>query len=182
MFDAHGDANQVFRYPHLRTYILRHGHMGHCPGVLNEGFDASQGFGKDEKLYIFKEPRRLFIAAFHFEGKCAAETAGLTTGEFMLRMTFEAGMIHAFDLWMHLQPFGNGQGIMIMDLHAQGQGFESTQDEKAIVGRLTGAQGILVEVDPFRQFFVINHNGAVDDVGMAIDILGRRVEYRVDAW
>ena len=55
----------------------------------------------------------------------------------------ESGETDPFDIGMSLKVFGDGEGVFTMAIHANMEGFDSSQDQKAIHGTTYRPAGIL---------------------------------------
>ena len=67
-----------------------------------------------------------------------------------------------------------------MTLHADRQGFQSAQDKKGIERAGDAAGGVLEKTQALREVIVSDHDGAADHVGMAVEVLRRRMHDDVD--
>ncbi len=69
-----------------------------------------------------------------------------------------------------------------MALHAQGQGLQAAHGQKAVEGTGDRADSVLQEPDAFAQIRVLaHHQHAADDVGMPVQIFGRRMHDDIEA-
>ena len=75
-------------------------------------------------------------AGAHAKGEdCSARAALLLHGQLVLWVVGQAWVVHPLDLWVLRQPLGNVQGIGALGFDAQGQGFESFEDDPGIERR-----------------------------------------------
>ena len=82
---------------------------------------------------------------------------------------------------MRRQVLGDGGGVFAGALHAQVQGLDAAQDQKAVLRPRHGAAGILDKVQALGEFGVVDDQAAVHDVGVAADVFGCRVQHDVGA-
>ncbi len=150
--------------------------MGHDRRMLNQAFHATQTFGQNEHLATGQKPRDLGQTAAHHRANHAAETAHLPPRQLVLGMAGQAGIDHPFDFWMPLQPGGDVQGVGTVPLHAQRQGFQAAQDHEAVERAGDRADGVLQVTQPLGQLPATTYRYAADDIGMAVQVLGRRMD------
>ena len=90
--------------------------------------------------------------------------------------------MHGRDPAVMREALGNRQRVFAMPRHAEMQGLESTEREKAVERRQHGADSVLQKCQLFGERCVVaDHNRAPDHVGMAVQIFGDRMEHRVEA-
>ena len=99
----------------------------------------------------------------------------------MTRMRFETRIPHAFDLRLAFEPLGHLERVAAMLLDAQIQRLQTADVKPGIKRGRHGARGILQERDLVADLLVVEHDRAADHVGMAADVLGRRVDHHVGA-
>lgn len=134
IFDADGDADEVFSDAHLVQRCRGDGEVRHRSGVLDKAFDASEGFGQGEDADGVEEAEGFFTRTTEAEGEGSSEAGGLLQGKLMLRVRGLAGVQNLRDLRVRFQPVGDGKGVAVVLFHADGEGAKATQYESAIAG------------------------------------------------
>ena len=82
---------------------------------------------------------------------------------------------------MFFQKGGDCAPRLIVLLHSQRQRLRAAHHEPGIERRQDRTGAVLHKADPVRVFFVVQNNNAADAVGVAVEILRRRVHDDVDA-
>ena len=158
--------------------------MRHDRRMLDQALDTAQTLAERDQLAALKEAYGAGQIGGEIEGDHAAEAAHLALGEFVLRMGFQAGVAHLPNLGMSLQPAGEFQGVLAMAAHSQIERLDAAQDEEAVERSGNRADGVVQEGESLAQpgvAFVTTHDGdAADHVGVAVQILGRRVHDDVE--
>jgi hypothetical protein len=96
-------------------------------------------------------------------------------------MVGQAGIVHLVDLRMGLQEPGDGECVLLVLAHSDGEGFEATEHDPGVECAWHRASGVLVELDPLVELLVGGRDSPADDVRMAAHVLGRRVDHDVRA-
>ena len=108
--------------------------------------------------------------------------AHLPRREIVLRMARKARIAHALDLRVAFEEARDFERVRRMPLHAERQGAQAAQREKAAERIEHAAGGVLQEAQPVDEIGVVAHDrGAADDVGMAADVFGHRMDDDVEA-
>ena len=104
-------------------------------GVGHVGHDANH-------LEAIHELDGLFTTTLDAEREHAARetTLELLLGEFVVLVTFEAGVVDPSHLRVVLEELGAGESVFAMTRHAEVQGFETHVQEERILRRLDGAE------------------------------------------
>src|SRR5215217_8969526 len=82
------------------------------------------------------------------------EPAHLLFRQLVLGMVRQAGVVHALDLGMVLQELGDGEGVLFVLAHADGESLEAAEHDPGVEGAWYGAGGVLVELDPLLELLV----------------------------
>src|SRR5215213_9367867 len=109
------------------------------------------------------------------------EPAHLLFRQLVLGMVRQAGVVHALDLGMVLQELADCEGILLVLAHADGESLEAAEHDPGVEGAWYGAGGVLGELDPLLDLLVRGRDSPADDVRMAANVLGRRVDNDVSA-
>src|SRR5207244_13615207 len=104
--------------------------MRHERRMVDEAFNAAETFRQREQLGVLEKTPRSRKVRLQNDGDHATETAHLLAGQIVLRMRFEAGIMHRFDLALFLEPARNLQRVSAMPLPAERQRFQPAQDKK----------------------------------------------------
>src|SRR5215213_86467 len=107
--------------------------------------------------------------------------AHLLFRQLVLGMVRQAWVVHGLDLGMVLQELGDGEGVLLVLAHANGEGLEAAEYDPGVERAWYGAGGVLVELDPLLELLVRGRDSPADDVRMAAHVLGRRVDHDVSA-
>ena len=113
--------------------------------------------------------------AVHGETDHPAEGPHLRLGDSVTRMVGKRRMVHLFDCRMAAQELDYGESIGAVPFHPYAQRLDPTLHEEAVEGSGNGAGRILKEPKSRRDGLVAGRRKAPDDVGVAAQVLGRRV-------
>ena len=155
--------------------------MGHDRRVLDQAFDTAQRFGQREQAATLQHATRGTQAALHLDADDAAVALHLALGQRMLRVALQTGVDHAFDGGMVFQPARQLQRVVAVRAHAQVQRLQAAQREKTVERPGDGADRVLQEGHRFGQLRRAGDDDAADDVGMAVEVLGGRMQHQVRA-
>ena len=150
--------------------------MGHDGGVFDQAFHTAQAFRQGEQFATLQETSGFFLATFQCSRNHAAIAVHLPLRQAELRMAGQAWVDDPFDFGMPVQPLRDGACIGAMPLHAYCQGFQPPQRKEAVKWAGDGSDCILQEAQWFGQFLVATNDDPADDVGMTIQVLGRRMQ------
>ena len=156
--------------------------MGHDGRVVDQALHTAQGLGQGEDLNPLQHPPgALQIAVDQHRDHAAEAAVHLARGQFVLRVADQAridDLGHAFPVF---QPAGHGHGVLVVRLHAQAQGLQPPVGQEGVERPHDAADGVLQELQLGRHLGVLGHQNPADDVGVAVQILGRRVHDHVGA-
>ena len=96
-------------------------------------------------------------------------------------MRRQARVEHPADLAARLQPARDRERVGLVPLHAHGERLGAAQHQEAVERRLAAAQRVLEEREAGAQVRIAADDGAADDVGVAVQVLRRRVDDQVGA-
>src|SRR4051794_30119542 len=114
--------------------------------MLDQALDAAKTYGEREELAALEEAARRAQAAFdHRAHHAAIPVLHLLRGEEVLRMARKAGIDHALDLRLPLEPCRDVHGIAAMSLHAQRQCLDAAQREESVERARHAAHRVLQE-------------------------------------
>src|ERR671921_2622657 len=109
------------------------------------------------------------------------EPAHLPFRQLVLGMVRQAGVVHGLDLGMVLQELGDGEGVLLVLAHSNGESLEAAEYDPGVERAWHGAGGVLVEFYPLLELLVRGRDSPADNVRMAAHIFGRRVDHDVSA-
>ena len=108
----------------------------------------------------------------------------LPPGQIVLRMRGQPGIEHPPHARMRFEPLRQFERAFAMTAHAQVQRLDATQGKKAVEWAGDRADRVLQEAKLLAQFGVAclaaHHRDSADDVGMSIEVLGRRMHNDVE--
>ncbi len=138
----------------------------------------ADGTGK-EAQGIHEAPAR-GDAPFQLEGNHAARLGHLPLGQGVLREGFQARVVNDGHLGMGGEIGRHPLGIEAVTVHAQGQGLESAQHQKGILGGQDGARHVLdAHIAHLVQGRLGPNDGPGQQVAMTPKILGGGVDDKV---
>ncbi|EGE60534.1 hypothetical protein RHECNPAF_14110012 [Rhizobium etli CNPAF512] len=182
MLDADRQADRRFQHADPLPYFGGHTGMRHRGRMARKRFRAAQADGELEDLQRVQEFERGRLAAADIEGEGRAGAAALG-GEGAARWRFRIvvrQVMNLLDLRVMSQEIGDGPRIAVCPLHAQLQRLERPAEHPA---------GMRIELRadrPAQRLDLLDHglaaeNGAGDEIGMAADIFGQRIERDIGA-
>ena len=155
--------------------------MGHDRRMLDQTLHAAQTFGQGKYPAPFQKPDRTRQIPVQNSGHhTAAAPVHLRAANPVAGMGVEARIENAAEFRSVFQPSGDLQGVGAMAFHADRQGLQSAQHKKGIERAGDTAGGVLEKTQALRKLIVADHDGAADHVGMAVEILRRRMHDDVD--
>src|SRR5712692_9288870 len=110
----------------------------------DETLDTAQRFRQRENLGAFDEATRKGDVA-QLDADHPAESLHLSSRELVLGMGAQAGVIHALDSGMFLQPVGDPTTARIMLAHSQRPRLRTAQRQQAVEWTGDRASGVLNE-------------------------------------
>lgn len=142
VFDADGQAHHVVRHAGFLHFFGGELAVRGGGGVAGEAFAVAYVDQARDQFQGVLKARAAVAATLYAEG----EDAGRSPAQILLRQRVfgvigQAGVFHPADFGMVLEILRHGQRVGADALHAQGQGFDALQDEKAVEGR-DGRAGI----------------------------------------
>ena len=99
----------------------------------------------------------------------------------MLGVAFQPRVIHLLDLRMPFEEACNLQGVAALAFHAHIQGFQAAQGEVAVERPLHRANRHADAAQARQQRIIGRHYHATGQVGVAANVLARRVHHQVYA-
>jgi hypothetical protein len=172
------DAYQPIGDARSRTRFRRNARMGGAGRMGDGGFGIAQIRGDGQQLgAIDQSPRRL-LATLDFERHDAAAGLLLAHRQRVLRMRRQAGIKHARDIRLLLQPARQFQRVRTVRVHTQLERFQSFQKHPGIErahGRPCGAQEL---VHAFQIFLAAQYRAA-QYATLTVDVLGRGVDHEI---
>src|SRR5882757_10706589 len=101
--------------------------------MFDEALDATQALREREQVAAFQHAACIVEAAAQDGSYDTAVTAGhLPLCQRMLRMAFEAGVVHPLDFRMAFQELRNRHCVRAVPLHPERKSLDPAQDEKGI--------------------------------------------------
>lgn len=96
----------------------------------------------------------------------------------MLRMVWQVCVVDLFDVWLVFQLFGQDQGIGVVCLYVDMQGFQVFEEQLGVEW-VEGWFGGVEEVDYFFYLFVVIGDYFVYVLVLVVDVFGCGVDYYV---
>ena len=93
----------------------------------------------------------------------------------------EAGVEHLLDARVVGEEGDDGARVLAVLAHAHGEGLEPAEHEPRVERPGDRAERVLQEAEPLRDRLVVRRDHAGDDVGVAAEVLRRRVDHDVGA-
>ena len=106
--------------------------MGGGVRMGNGGFHIAQIACAREQLHAVHHMPSLFTRTFHFKSHHHTKHALLLFCQLMLRMAFQAAVIHFFNLRMLFQPLRQSHGIGTFTFQTHKQGFQAAGQQPCI--------------------------------------------------
>src|SRR4051794_7532111 len=122
--------------------------------MLDQALDPAEALRQAEDLASGKHAPGRLQATFDDGGDHPAEAVHLTARELVLRMAGQAGVDHAIDPRVLLEPPGDGQRVAAVAFHPQAQSLDAPMREVAVERAGDGADGILEEPEPLAKLGV----------------------------
>ena len=116
--------------------------MAHPIGVFDQRFDSAQRFGQHVELHRFENVLGGWASAFDLKTHHRAETVLLSLGQFVMRMSWQAGVMDGSDIRMRVEHFRDRLGTSLMRFHSRGQSLDAAKDEPRIKRRARKAQRV----------------------------------------
>src|SRR6476620_12629572 len=105
-------------------------------------------------MRVLKKTPRSGEISFQNDGDHSVEPAHLLSGQIVLWMRFQSGIMDRFDLTLILEPARNLQRVRAMPFQAERQRFQAAQNKKTIERAGHGAHRILQKRNLISEFFV----------------------------
>jgi len=169
-----GDAN-------IAANVFRHRYVGHGPRVFDERLDPTERFGECEEAQASQCTKDVTLSTLQAEGKCSSEARCLPERQVVLRMCLQSGMEDFSDTRMRLEPPGQPQRVLVVRLHSESQGLDAAENQEAVLRTGAGAHRVLEEADFVSERGIVYDRGSAHHIGMAVDVLCRRVNDNIDA-
>ena len=180
ILDADGDADQIVGDANRLPPLGRNRRVGHRRGMADQCFHAAEAFGQRHEANTFEQGAGA-IERSELDRDQASETAHLTSGQRVLRMRGQAGIVHAGDFRVRGEEFGQRLRVGVVPLHADRQGLGSAQHEPGVHRPENGALGVLHEPQPLDVLVTDRHDDAADAVAVAVEELRRAVDDQIRA-
>src|SRR6266513_2922919 len=181
--DADRQAHQALVDAELGAHVLGQRGVSHDRRVLDQALDAAKALGESEEFAALEEPPgSLQPALKHSRHHAAVAAVHLPGGKRVLRMAREPGINDALDAGMLFEPLRDLHRVLAMTFHPQCQRFDAAQGEEGVERARHAAQRVLQEAQfLFQSAVSLDDGGAADHVGMAVQVLRRRVHDDVEA-
>ncbi len=88
---------------------------------------------------------------------------------------------HLGDPLVAVEELGDRHGVVAMPVHPDPERLDPAQGEIGVEGAGNGPGGVLQEPEPLEESWVTGDKGPADDVAVAAEVLGRRVQHDVGA-
>ena len=174
------EANERIGQSDLEPFLARNARVRHRRGMPDQTFHAAQTFGEGEQMAVTQYlRRRLEGVVVEGETDHAPEVAHLTSGDFVVRMLGEAGPVDVFHQFLLAQPVSDLPRVFAGALHPQVERFDAPQCQKTVLRPGHRTDGVLQEVELFRQGFILHHHGTEDQIAMPAEILRRAVDDQI---
>ena len=182
VFEADGEADGAVAEADARFFCRIDAAVRGAVRMGDDGAGVTEVAGVAEPVAVVDEvPGRVF-AAFYVKADHAAEAAvHLSRGKRVLRVAFEAGVVHAGDSGLCFQPARDMQRVFAVRAHAQGEGFEAFQVEPGFKGAEAGADAAHQLVERGAVFFGFADDDAAQRPPLAVKVFGGRMHAVVRA-
>src|SRR5205823_13593279 len=117
-----------------------------------------------------------FLLRLDREGDHPAEVMHLPRGNRVARVSRQARVEHLLDARMPFEEARDRVRVMAVLPHPDGQRLDTAQDEPAVEWTGDRAERLLQEREPLSDRRIVRGREAADDVGMAAEVLRRRVD------
>lgn len=181
LLDAARDADEVVEDTHAEALGSGDAGVRHAGGHLDEGFDASQGFGEREDLRELAESVGRCLVAPETEAQHAAAHAVAVLGycDLSLRVRCGARVVDGRDEGVGLERRGDGCRVDGRLARTQVKCLETTVGEPAVKGRWNAADCVLEEAEALVSVVAVEGDDAHDDVAVPVDVLCDAVDDHV---
>ena len=154
---------------------IRRGGVRHGDGHLDEALDAAQALGQRPDLRPRDELVGLLRARGE-EGDHAAEVPHLARGDLVAWVAGEAGVEDLLHGRVLRQEGRDRARVLAVAVHADCQRPHPAEHEPAVERARDGAEGLLQELQALGHGRVVGRGEAADHVGVAAQVLRRRVD------
>ena len=154
--------------------------MSHPARMFDQALDAAQTLGQRPDPRPLDDVDRPLLGAGE-ERDHPPESGHLAGGDRMPGVPGQPGVEHVRDIAAAAQELDHGCGVLAVRAHAHRERLQPTQDEPGVERPGHRAQRVLEEAELLGQPVVGCGREAADEVGMAAQILGRRVHDQVGA-
>ena len=148
--------------------------------MLDQALDTAEALGQDPHLRAGDEVDGLLLGLDE-ERDHAAEVAHLARCDRVSGVVREPRVEHVGHARVILEERDHGAGVLAVLTHPDGERLEATQHEPGIERAGDGAERLLQEPEPFRDRGVVRGDESADHVGVAAEVLRRRVDDDVRA-
>src|SRR5215211_322734 len=169
--DPDGEPHEVSGCRERRIRRRRVGHAGrmldhalHAAEALRELPDLRAGDELDRRLFRLDEER-----------DHPAEVVHLPLRDLVTRVAGQAWVENRFDSLVGREVVGDLSRILRVPAHPDGERLQAPQHEPAVERARDGAERLLQEVEPFRDGRIVRRDESPDDIGVAAEVLRRRV-------
>ncbi|SPU26260.1 Uncharacterised protein [Bifidobacterium bifidum] len=118
-------------------------------------------------------------AGHHLETQHAAGTLESLGGQMLIAGTGQSRVMHRLDQRVHQQVAGNGIGVLLLTVHAQGQSLNAAAYRVALSGSQHTTQTVLRKVHAVRQILTGNDHQTGVHIRMTGQILGGGVNHHI---
>lgn len=183
ILDTAADTHKVIIHTSSLALIAGNTSVRHSARHLNKRLNTTQRLSKREDLGLLAEALSSLVSTLDAERKhtAAHAVAVLLQRDVVLLVALEAGVVDADDMLRLLESVGDGARVLGCLAGAQVQRLQAAVGEPAVEGRGHGADGVLQEAEALVELGGVVGAGAHDDVRVAVDVLGNRVDDDVGA-
>ena len=177
--EPHRDPQEPVADPGLAPDLGIHLPVRRGGRVRDQRHHAAEAPADPAELQRLRDPAAGLEPAGNLERERAAEAAELTLRDLVLRMVRQPRVVHALDGRMRRQRLGELRRGGTVVLHPQAQGRQPAEAQPRLERRHRAAQVDQRVAEPPEQRLA-RARDAADQVGVAPDVLGRRVERDVE--
>src|ERR1700674_4940013 len=101
--------------------------------MIDQALDAAQTLRERKQMRVLEEPPRPLEVGLQDDRDHAAKAAHLLFREGVLRMFFEARILHRFDLRFRREPARDFPPVLAMTLHPERERLQDAQRQKTVI-------------------------------------------------
>ena len=155
--------------------------MRHQARVLDQALHPAEALAELPDPGCLDHRPRGLLAPVELEAHHPAEIAHLPSGELVLRVIGQAGVMNPTDRFVLGEPRRDSAGVLAVLAHSQRQGLETAEHEPGVERPRHCTQCVLQEGEALRERAVGYPDETSHHVGMAAEVLRRRMHDEIGA-